>query len=326
MKGKGLVCHKLGSLADLAVQEIEVGAPAEGEVVVNVAAAAVNFPDLLIVKGLYQARPELPFVVGSEMAGIVAQVGAGVTHLQVGDRVAGYGRVGAFGSIMTLLAKNVLPIPEAVSLEQAAAYTIAYGTSYHALVDRARIKEGERVLVLGAAGGVGLAAVEIANMMGAEVTACASTAEKLALATEYGATHTINYQEQNLSDRIKEIHGRRGVDVIYDPVGGDFSEQVFRRLGFGGRHLVVGFAAGAIPKLPFNLPLLKSASLMGVFWGAFCEQFPEQARNNHVHILKLIGEGKLNPKISKVFPLEKGIEAMQWVADRKVLGKILIRS
>ncbi len=325
MKAKGLMCHELGAIENLSLADYDIPVPHEGEILIQVAMAAVNFPDLLIVQGLYQARPELPFVVGSEMAGIVQEVGEQVPGIQVGDRIAGYARTGAFGTHAIIRAQDALLLPADVTMQQAAAFTVTYGTSYHALVDRAQLQAGERVVVLGAAGGVGLAAVEIAAMLGAEVIACASTSEKLELTKKYGATHTINYTEEDLAPQLKEILGRRGADIIYDPVGGDYSEIAFRRLAYGGRHLVIGFTAGKIPNLPMNLPLLKSAALMGAFWGAFCSQFPEQAKQNHEQILSWIADQKLNPMVSKVFPLSEGVAALNWVGDRKALGKILIK-
>jgi NADPH2:quinone reductase len=321
---KALLCQELGPPESLIVEEIPSPKPGPGEVRVRVAAAGVNFPDTLIIRGLYQERPELPFTPGGEAAGIVDAGGAEVSHVAEGDRVLAFSGRGAFAEYLVASAAEVAPVPEALDLDVAAGFMLAYGTSHHALKQRARLQEGETLLVLGAAGGVGLAAVELGALMGARVVAAASTEEKLALCREYGAAETINYTEEDLRDGLKRVLGRAKPDVVFDPVGGDFSEPAFRSLGWNGRHLVVGFAAGDIPALPLNLPLVKGSSVVGVFWGAFVQREPDVHRANMAELLGWVEAGRIRPHISKRFPLDRAAEAIRWMMDRKAMGKVIV--
>ncbi|MBX2817679.1 MAG: NADPH:quinone oxidoreductase family protein [Saprospiraceae bacterium] len=325
MKAKGLICSRVGSLEDLEISSLEIPEPSSGELAVEVRYGSVNFPDVLMVKGLYQQRPPLPYAVGAELSGVVTKVGPGVSDFAPGDRIASYAMTGGFSERTIVQAERAIKLPDAIGDAEAAAFLVTYGTSYHALMDRAAIQPGEHLVVLGAAGGVGLAAVELGVLAGAKVIACASTSEKLALCEAYGAEQLINYQEEDLSAALKNLLGRKGADVVYDPVGGDYSEAAFRRLGYGGRHLVIGFTAGNIPKLPLNLPLLKSASLVGAYWGSFCMHYPAQASRNHQQLAQWIASKKLKPHIGKVFSLDESREALRWVDERKALGKILVK-
>lgn len=322
---KAALCRAWGPPESLSVESLPDPAPGPGEVVLAVRAAGVNFPDVLMVAGQYQVKPELPFAPGAEAAGEVLAVGEGVRHLGPGDRVIAFVGHGAFATHLRAPASAVFPMPPGLDFDTAAAFTLAYGTSYHALVDRAGLQAGETLLVLGAAGGVGLAAVEIGAALGAKVIAAASTGSKLAVCREHGANDTINYAEEDLRARLKALTGGRGPDVIYDPVGGDLSEPAFRSVAWGGRHLVVGFAAGGISKLPLNLTLLKGASLVGVFWGEFARRHPQQNAANLARMLGWMAEGKLRPLISGRYPLEQTAQALRDMADRRVTGKIVIQ-
>ena len=273
---KAIVCQQFGPPSDLKLLEVENLQPNEKEVLVEVKACGVNFPDTLIIQGLYQFKPELPFTPGSDIAGVVKAIGAKVRHLKVGDEVFGFAMNGGFAEEVLVPAKACFPKPPNMEYPVAASFMMAYGTSYHALKDRAKLREGETLLVLGAAGGVGLAAVEIGKLMGAKVIAAASTPEKLALCQEYGADEIINYQTEDLKNRIKELTDGKGADVVYDPVGGSYSEPALRATAWEGRFLVVGFAAGDIPKIPLNLALLKGCQIVGVFWGSFATRSPEK--------------------------------------------------
>jgi NADPH2:quinone reductase len=295
------------------------------EVVVKVAACGLNFPDTLIIQGLYQFKPELPFTPGSDIAGIVKEVGEGVTHLKVGDSVFGFVAHGGLAEEVIVPGNACFPKPPQMDFPVAASFMMAYGTSYHALKDRAKLMEGETLLVMGASGGVGLAAVELAKLMGAKVIAAASSDEKLALCKEYGADELINYTKQDLKSKIKELTEGKGVDVIYDPVGGDFSEQALRGIAWNGRFLVVGFAAGNIPKIPLNLPLLKGASIVGVFWGGFAMKYPKENRSNTMTLMQWHAEGNLKPHIHKIVPLEDTKEALEEMMNRKVKGKLVVQ-
>jgi NADPH2:quinone reductase len=295
------------------------------EVVVKVAACGLNFPDTLIIQGLYQFKPELPFTPGSDIAGIVKEVGEGVTHLKVGDSVFGFVAHGGLAEEVIVPGNACFPKPPQMDFPVAASFMMAYGTSYHALKDRAKLMEGETLLVMGASGGVGLAAVELGKLMGAKVIAAASSDEKLALCKEYGADELINYTKQDLKSKIKELTEGKGVDVIYDPVGGDFSEQALRGIAWNGRFLVVGFAAGNIPKIPLNLPLLKGASIVGVFWGGFAMKYPKENRSNTMTLMQWHAEGNLKPHIHKIVPLEDTKEALEEMMNRKVKGKLVVQ-
>jgi NADPH2:quinone reductase len=321
---KAIVCSELGPPESLALQDIPTPEPGPGQVRVRVAAAGVNFPDTLVVQGLYQHKPELPFTPGSEAAGVVDAVGDGVTHVRVGDRVLAFTGEGAFAEHLVAPAAVVAPVPDALSLDVAAGFLLTYGTSHHALRQRANLQEGETLLVLGAAGGVGLAAVELGALMGARVVAAASTEEKLALCREYGAAETINYVEEDLRDGLKRVLGKAKPDVVFDPVGGEMSEAAFRSLGWNGRYLVVGFAAGEIPSLSLNLPLVKGAALVGVFWGAFVQREPKVHRANMAELVGWVEAGKIRPHVSKRFPLERTPEALRWMMDRKAMGKVIV--
>ena len=318
------ICNELSGPDALTWQDTPTPEPGPGEVRVAIKAASLNFPDLLIVQGKYQMKPPLPFVPGAEFAGVVEAVGDGVKHLSVGSHVAGFGGTGGFGTHTISKAAVLMPLPPAFSFEDAAAFLCTYGTTYHGLMDRAALKAGETVLVLGAAGGVGTAAIQIAKAAGAKVIAAASTDEKCALCKELGADATINYSTQNLRDELKTLTEGKGPDVIYDPVGGDLTEQAFRSIGWRGRLLVVGFANGAIPSLPLNLTLLKGASVMGVFWGEFARREPQ---NNAACLMQLAAwymEGKIKPVVEHTLPMSQLKEAFALMGSRQVRGKVVL--
>ena len=304
--------------------ELPTPTPQAGEVLIKVKAASLNFPDLLIVQNKYQMKPPLPFVPGSEYAGVVQAVGEGVTHLQVGQRVACLSGTGGFATHTIAPAALCMPLPESFSYVDAAAFIMIYATSHHALVDRAQLKAGETVLVLGAAGGVGTAAIQIAKALGARVIAAASSDEKCALCTSIGADATINYSQENLREAIKALTQGKGPDVIYDPVGGDFAEPAFRSIAWRGRYLVIGFANGEIPRLPLNLALLKGASIVGVFWGDFVAREPKVFADDVATMFGWIAQGKLRPHISGRYPLAQGARAIEDMMNRKVVGKVII--
>lgn len=317
-------CHELGPPESLLVEEVPTPEPGPGEVRIRVAAAGVNFPDTLVVQGLYQSQPALPFTPGGEASGVVDAVGEGVTHVAVGDRVLAFTGQGAFAEFLVAPAAVVAPVPDALALDAAAGFLLAYGTSHHALKQRAGLQRGETLLVLGAAGGVGLAAVEVGAHMGARVVAAASTDEKLALCREYGAAETINYADEDLRDGLRRVLGKGKPDVVFDPVGGDLSEAAFRSIGWNGRHLVVGFAAGGIPHVPLNLPLVKGASLVGVFWGTFTQREPAAHRANMAELIGWVDNDDLQPHVSQRFSLDRTPEALRWMMDRKAMGKVII--
>jgi NADPH2:quinone reductase len=321
---KALVCVEHGPPEKLVVQDIPAPEPGKGEVRIAMKAAGVNFPDVLIIQNLYQFKPPLPFSPGGEAAGIVDAVGEGVTRFKVGDRVIAMIGNGAFREQFLADESKVIPMAGDMPFDVAAGFTMTYGTSHHALKQRARLQPGETLLVLGAAGGVGLAAVELGKLMGARVIAAASSEEKLALCREYGADETINYSTEDLKERVKELTRGRGVDVIYDPVGDKYAEPAFRSIAWNGRYLVVGFAAGEIPKLALNLPLIKGASIVGVFWGAFTAHEPKLHQENMEELIRWFGEGRLKPHVSGHFPLERGAEAIRMLMDRKAQGKVII--
>lgn len=321
---KAVLCKQYGPPSSLVVEEVPSLVPGAGQVLVEVHAAGVNFPDSLIIQGKYQFKPDRPFSPGAEVAGTVKGLGPGVTGLRVGDRVIAATTWGGYAQQVLAQAERVFRMPDGMDFETAAGFLIAYGTSHHALKDRGELKPGETVLVLGAAGGVGLAAVEIAKAMGARVIAAASSEEKLNVCREHGADETINYATQDLRERIKSITGERGVDVVYDPVGGALSEPALRSMAWRGRFLVVGFAAGPIPSIPLNLTLLKGCSIVGVFWGAFVRNEPQRNEEEMRELADWVREGKLRPRISGVYPLERCAEALQRVMDRQVIGKIVL--
>jgi NADPH2:quinone reductase len=321
---KAVVCEAFAPIDDLRFGAFPDPVAGPGEVVIEVAAAGVNYPDVLIVQGKYQTRPDLPFVPGSEAAGRILGVGEGVTGFAAGDRVAAFTGTGAFAERVKVKATQAFHVPEAVDLDVAAGVLVTYGTSYHALKDRAAIRPGETLLVLGASGGVGLTAVELGKRLGARVIAAASSAEKLALARAQGADELIDYAGEDLRARLKALTGGRGVDVVYDPVGGPSSIAAVKSLAWGGRHLVVGFAGGDIPAIPANLLLLKSAASLGVLWGASLREDPVHHAANLRQILDWIAEGALRPVIDARFPLAEAVAALRRVESRKVKGKVLL--
>src|SRR4051812_37284652 len=291
MAMKAVVCKQYGPPESLVLEDLASPTPAAGEVVISVKAASVNFPDVLIIQNKYQFKPPLPFSPGSELAGVVKEVGSGVTTFRPGDRVMAFTTFGAFAEEVKAEANRLLPLPEKMDFVTGAAFVLTYGTSDHALRDRAALKAGETLLVLGAAGGVGLAAVEIGKALGARVIACASNEEKLQVCREHGADATINYGREDLRERVRALTEGRGADVIYDPVGGSFSEPAFRSIAWRGRHLVVGFAAGEIPRVPLNLALLKGAAIMGVFWGDFARREPDRLTLSVEQLARWYAEG-----------------------------------
>ncbi len=321
---RAVLCTEYGSHENLTVTEVEDPVPAAGQVLVEVHAASLNFPDLLVIRGLYQFKPEPPFVPGAETAGVVAVLGEGVEGVAVGQKVATVGVAGGFAEFRVVDAHSLIPLPDDADMQIAAATTMTYGTSYHALMQRAHLIAGETLLVLGAAGGVGSAAVEIGKALGATVIAAASSDEKLEFCEEIGAQHTINYTTEDLRARVKELTGGLGADVIYDPVGGDITESAFRAIAWEGRHLVLGFTAGDIPKLPLNLPLLKGASVVGVFWGSFTAREPELATANLATVASMIADDTLRPRVTDVFMLDEIVDAYELLATRKAMGKVVV--
>ena len=321
---RALVCQQFDQPETLTVLESPDPTPGAGEVVIAVEAAGVNFPDALMVMGQYQVRPPLPFVAGAEAAGTVAAVGEGVRHLKPGQNVVAFTGTGAFASHLVAPASNVIPLPPGFPADVAATLPLAYGTTLHALIQRGQLKEGETLLVLGAAGGVGLAAVMIGKALGARVIAAASTPERCAVAREHGADEVINYKDEDLRERLKALTGKKGLDVVFDPVGDRYAEPAFRSLGWNGRYLVIGFAGGEIPKLPLNLPLLKGSSLVGVFWGEFAQREPKANAENMTRLIGWIAEGKVRPLVSERYPLERGSEALRALLGRQVTGKVVI--
>ena len=321
---KAITCNQFGLPNTLEYQDVKTPSPNKGEVLITVKACSVNFPDTLIIQGKYQFRPEFPFSPGSDVAGIIEEVGEGVQHFKVGDEVVGFIPFGGFAEKALVEAKDCFPKPKGMSMVNASAFLLAYGTSYHALKDRANLQKGETVLILGASGGVGLTALELAKLMGARVIAAASTKEKLDLCKQFGADEVINYTEESLKERVKELTGGKGVDVIYDPVGGHFSELALRAIAWKGRHLVIGFANGEIPKIPINLALLKGASIVGVFWGAFAQKEPKESLENIKQLLTWFAKGELKPHIDKTYSLKNAANALEDMMERKSKGKIVI--
>ena len=321
---RAILCSELGDADKLVIEEVSDPVPGEGEVVVDVEAAALNFPDTLIIAGKYQFKPELPFSPGGEAAGIVSALGPGVSDVAVGDRVIVTTLWGAFAEKLAAPADSLLPMPGNMDSTTAASIGITYGTSYYALRRRADLQPKETLLVLGAAGGVGLTAVELGRSLGARVIAAASSEDKLDAASEAGADERINYSTESLKERAKLLTDGKGVDVVYDPVGGDFSEQAFRAMAWGGRHLVIGFASGEIPRLPLNLALLKSASVVGVFWGAWTKSHPREWLRDFADLSAMFEEGRLKPKVSQVFELEDYAEAFDCLTKRRAKGKVVL--
>ena len=322
---KALVCKELG-LADKLELADDWAEPELGDhdVLINVKAAGLNFPDVLIIQGKYQIQPELPFIPGGECSGVVEAVGPKVTRFKVGDKVLSMGASGAFCEKISAMEFSVFPMPEGLSFEQAAGISITYFTSYYALKQRANIQPGETLLVLGAAGGVGTTAIELGKLMGAKVIAAASSAEKLELCKRLGADEVINYNEVSLKDTVKELTGGKGVDVVYDPVGGDYADPAIRSMAWNGRYLVIGFASGPIPKIPLNLTLLKGCSLVGVFWGRFSGEEPEQNIKNIEELWELFASGKISPVVTDSFPFEQYEEAFNCLIERRARGKVIM--
>ena len=322
---KAILCKEYGPADTLVIEDVQSPEVKGRGVKVRVKAAGLNFPDTLIIENKYQLKPNLPFSPGGEMAGEVIEVGEKVSRFKPGDRVAGLTGYGSFAEEVVVPEQNLLPVPDGMSDEKAAAFTMVYGTSYYALKQRGNLQPGESLLVLGASGGVGLATVELGKAMGARVIAAASSDEKLAVAKAAGADELINYTEQPLKDTVKNLTKGKGVDVIYDPVGGDFTEQALRAMGWNGRHLIIGFAAGDIPKVPANLTLLKGCSVVGVFWGSFTQREPEASAQNMMELMKLYAEGKIDPKISEVFEFEDYAKALGALTERRATGKVVLK-
>jgi NADPH:quinone reductase len=321
---KAVLCKELGPPEKLVVEQVPSLWAGKGQVVVSVKAAGVNFPDTLIIQGKYQFKPEPPFSPGGEVAGVIKEIGEGVTRVKPGDRVIAASTYGGFAEEMLADADKVIAMPDAMEFVPASAFVLTYGTSYHGLKDRAQLSAGETLLVLGASGGVGLAAVQLGKAMGAKVIAAASSDAKLQVCRESGADELINYASEDLRARVKAITAGRGVDVVYDPVGGPYSEPALRDMAWKGRFLVVGFAAGDIPKVPLNLPLLKGCSIVGVFWGAFTRTEPEHNRRNNEALMQLYIAGRIKPHIHATYPLERAAEALNEVLNKRVSGKVVL--
>lgn len=322
---KAILSTKPSTPDDLELVDLPDPAAGPGEVVVGVRAAALNFFDTLIIADKYQIKPPRPFSPGAEFSGIVESLGAGVTAFRPGDAVIGYIRHGAVRERVAVKASKLVALPQGLDFERAAGLSTIHGTTYHALKDRGHLQAGETLAVLGAAGGVGISAVEIGKLLGARVIGCASSEEKCAFARKHGADETINYGAQDLKAELKRLGGERGIDVVYDPVGGAFSESALRALGWGGRLLVIGFASGEIPRMPLNLTLLKSCDIVGVSWGGFAERFPEQHAANMREVARWVAEGKLTVPIHAVYALRDTPQALKEIAARKAMGKVIIR-
>jgi NADPH2:quinone reductase len=320
---KAILCKKFGPPSDLVLEDIPSPSPKSDEVLMRVKACSVNFPDTLMIQGKYQIQPPIPFSPGSDIAGTVLKVGGNIKHLKAGDEVFGIVRYGGFAEEVIVPGTMCFPKPPMMDYKVAASFMMAYGTSYHALKDRANLKEGETLLVLGASGGVGMAAVELGKLMGARVIAAASTDEKLALCREKGADETINYSKEDLKERAKALTGGKGVDVVYDPVGGDYTEQALRAMAWEGLLLIVGFPAG-IASIPMNLPLLKGCQIVGVFFGSFTMRTPKKATQNTMELMGMYAKGKLNPHIHRTYSLADAPKALEEMMNREVKGKVII--
>lgn len=321
---RALICNSFDGVDSLQVGELPDPALRPGTARIEVEAAAVDFADILMVSGQYQLRPELPFVPGTEWSGVVAET-MDLPGWEAGSRVCGFIPYGAMAQKVVAPGDAIIPVPEHISLQTAAAVPVAYGTSYHALVDRAGLHREETLLVLGAAGGVGLAAVQIGKVLEATVIAAVSTEEKAAAVAEAGADAVIRYDRTDLRESIAELTGGRGVDVVYDPVGGELTEQALRDTRWGGRLLVVGFASGKIPRIPLNLTLVKGNAVIGVFWGRFTEEEPRRSAANNRVIMDWVGTGRVRPLVQRTFPLEEAGDAMRWVAGRRAVGRVVVR-
>ncbi|MDE2853950.1 MAG: NADPH:quinone oxidoreductase family protein [Chloroflexota bacterium] len=323
---KAVLCHSFGPPENLSAADIPSPPLEDGQVRIAVRACGVNFPDALMIQGLYQFKPAFPFSPGLEVAGDIIEVAADVYELAVGARVMATMMFGGFAEEVVVPAATVLPMPDGMSYEQGAGFCLAYGTSHVALTHRARLQANETLLVLGAAGGLGLTAVELGKIIGARVIAAASSPAKLELARSYGADDTILYTGENLRDRLNALTDGRGVDVIFDPVGGDIFDQAVRRIAWEGRYLVIGFASGRIPSLPLNIALLKNASIVGLFWGAYLQNNPRVIRDSFLELAALFTAGVLKPHIHQVFPLDEAASALRQLMNRRAMGKILLKT
>jgi NADPH:quinone reductase len=328
---RAVVCSKLGRPDLLAIEDLADPQPGPDQVLVEVRAAGLNFPDLLMIQGLYQVKLDPPFVPGGEASGVIVATGDGVIGFAAGDPVMfnsasdGQSMSGAFAERCAVNVAQLVPMPRSMSFEQGAGFVIAYGTAYHALKQRAQLQTGETLLVLGAAGGVGAAAVEIGKALGGRVIAAASSPEKLDFTRALGADDVIDYSRAGLRDAVRALTDGRGVDVVFDPVGGVFTEQAVRSTAWRGRHLVIGFAAGEIPRVPLNLALLKGMAIVGVYWGAFAAKEPERSRQNFAELSTMVDSGRITPRVSEVYPLEAFTEAFAAIEERRALGKVVLR-
>lgn len=321
---KALLCKQYGAPETLVFEDTDTPVPGENQALIRVHAAGVNFPDTLIIQNQYQFKPALPFAPGGECAGVVEAIGAKVKNVRPGDRVIAFTGWGAFAERVVADAYALVPMPVGLDFVTASAFVMTYGTSYHALADRAALKAGETLLVLGASGGVGLAAIEIGKVLGARVIAAASTAAKLAVCKQHGADELINYSSEDLKERLKALTEGRGVDVTYDPVGGAYTEIALRSSAWRGRHLIVGFANGEIPKLPANLTLLKGCSVVGVFWGEYIKREPKKNYQDLTTLFGWLQEQRLRPHVGERYELARGAEAIRALMDRRVSGKVVI--
>lgn len=322
---KAVLVEELGGPEKLVFRDHTIGSPDQDNVIIEVKYAGVNFPDTLIIRGKYQFQPDLPFSPGGEVAGIIKEVGENVTEFKPGDRVVSGTTWGGFAEEVQGFSFNTHHLPDEVSFRDAASVLMTHGTVIHALKDRAKLQAGETLAILGASGGVGTAAIQLGKVMGARIIACASTDEKLTFCKKVGAEILHKYTPENVKDALKELTDGKGADVIFDAVGGDYSEQAFRAIAPMGRYLVIGFASGSVPAIPWNLPLLKSASITGVFWGNFFRNFPEENKANIQELLKMVAEGRIKPLVDEEFSLFETSKALQKIEDRAVLGKVIIK-
>jgi len=322
---RALVCNEYGPPESLTLEEWDDPAPGAGQVMIDVAAAGINFPDVLSIAGTYQVKTPTPFIPGNEAAGVVTAIGSGVQRFTVGDKVIVATRGSAFAEKCVALEQMTIPLPDGLDLNQGAGFSVTYGTSYHAMKQSANLQAGETLLVLGAAGGVGIAAVEIGKAMGARVIAAASSEEKLEFAKSAGADDTINYSKVPLKETVKELTDGNGADVVYDPVGGELADQAFRATAWHGRYVVVGFASGDIPKFAANIALLKEASIIGVWWGTWAAKNPGLQIQNMQELAELISIGKLRPRVTESYPLEDYVDAFAAITERRALGKVVLR-
>lgn len=322
---RALVCNEYGPPEALVIEAQDDPIPGPGQILVDVAAAGINFPDVLSIAGKYQVKTPTPFVAGNEAAGVVAAIGDQVTHFTVGDKVIITTRGGTFAEKCVADEMTSMPLPAGLSFEQGAGFAVTYGTSYHALKQSAKLQAGETVLVLGAAGGVGVTAVEIAKAMGARVIAAASTVEKLDFARAAGADETINYSDVPLKETVKALTEGQGVDIVYDPVGGELADQALRATAWHGRYLVIGFASGDIPRFPANIALLKEASIIGVWWGTWAAKNPKLQMQNVREMAAMIKDGILTPRVTESYPLDHFVDAFKAITERRALGKVVLR-